>query len=127
MNSHDERRLSVSAAFAKDPRSAFTRVHELIGWAEVFCKMEKTWTEAATIVWLNKHPLPEIRWYTLPVRPVHRPLLGYGTWLFNTPYFPGLFEACRSILADWRGRETGDGAELVARLISMKFERTAAR
>lgn len=54
---------------------------------------------------LNAVPLPTA--FTWPhrdggeqaVRPVHGAVIGYGKWLRETPYFPGLFELAHDLLA----------------------------
>lgn len=64
------------------------------------------WTQADTRAWLSAFPLPvEFSWIDRDkiersVLPSHRHLKGgYGKWLQETPYFPGLFELCHGILA----------------------------
>lgn len=63
------------------------------------------WTQSDTREWLTAFPLPvEFRWVDRDdveraVLPSHRTLKGgYGKWLHETPYFPGLFELCHGIL-----------------------------
>ena len=54
--------------------------------------------------YLNSVPLPPA--FTWPhrdggehaVRPVHAVVIGYGKWLRETPYFPGLFELIHDLL-----------------------------
>lgn len=82
---------------------------------------QKPWTDAATVSWLNMHPLPaSFRWSVngqlVPVRPVHMLMTGFGTWLRETPYFPGLYEACHGVLMACDGRDIEDGAGLASRL-----------
>lgn len=63
-----------------------------------------TWTRDATMRYLNGNPLPaDFTWPhrdggERPVRPVHQMVEGYGKWLRETPYFPGLFELIHDIL-----------------------------
>jgi hypothetical protein len=64
-----------------------------------------TWTHTHTRAWLSAYPLPaDFTWpdrdgQTRPVLPSHRSLSGgYGKWLHETPYFPGLFELAHEIL-----------------------------
>lgn len=55
--------------------------------------------------YLNTVPLPAI--FNWPhrdggehsARPVHNTVIGYGKWLRETPYFPGLFELAHDLLA----------------------------
>ena len=63
-----------------------------------------TWTRDATMRYLNDNPLPaDFTWPhrdggERPVRPSHTMVEGYGKWLRETPYFPGLFELVHDIL-----------------------------
>lgn len=82
---------------------------------------EKTWTVEATVAWLDKHQLPDTFHWVIagrqqPVRPAHPIASGYGFWLRETPYFPGLFEACHAVLAACHGRGIDGGVGLAARL-----------
>lgn len=91
----------------------------------------KPWADAATVSWLNMHPLPAtFRWSVngqlVPVRPVHVLMAGFGTWLRETPYFPGLYEACHGVLAACEGRDIEDGAGLAARLQAKTGQEEAA-
>lgn len=62
------------------------------------------WTAVQTEGWLTEYPLPV--GFTWPDRygkprapmPSYRLKGGYGKWLRETPYFPGLFERCHEIL-----------------------------
>lgn len=62
------------------------------------------WSRDATMRYLNSVPLPAA--FTWPhrdggelaVRPVHTAVIGYGKWLRETPYFPGLFELAHELL-----------------------------
>jgi hypothetical protein len=64
------------------------------------------WTLDSSMRALNKLPLPkDFTWPhrdggERPVRPVHGAVIGYGKWLRETPYFPGLFELCHDLLTD---------------------------
>jgi hypothetical protein len=55
--------------------------------------------------WLNDYPLPcEFVWLdrygkARRVLPTYRIKGGYGKWLRETPYFPGLFEEIHHIIA----------------------------
>ena len=63
------------------------------------------WSEIQTEGWLTEYPLPVD--FTWPDRygrerrvlPTYRIKGGYGKWLAETPYFPGLFELCHRLLA----------------------------
>lgn len=63
------------------------------------------WTDVATEGWLTEYPLPpEFTWVDRygkerRVLPTYRIKGGYGKWLAETPYFPGLFELIHRILA----------------------------
>lgn len=62
------------------------------------------WPADATMRYLNSAPLPETFTWPhrdggdRPVRPVHHAVAGYGKWLRETPYFPGLFELVHDLL-----------------------------
>ena len=64
-----------------------------------------SWSRDATMRYLNAVPLPaEFAWPhrdggDYKVRPVHAAVIGYGKWLRETPYFPGLFELVHDLLA----------------------------
>jgi hypothetical protein len=64
-----------------------------------------TWTKEHTQAWLTGNPLPAgLRWHhrdggVRTVTPRYRLTAGYGKWLRETPYFPGLFEAVHEILS----------------------------
>lgn len=63
------------------------------------------WDEMSTEGWLTEYPLPaDFTWTDRygkerPVLPTYRIKGGYGKWLHETPYFPGLFELVHKILA----------------------------
>jgi hypothetical protein len=63
------------------------------------------WTEIHTEGWLTEYPLPnDFVWpdrYDKPRHcvPTYKIKGGYGKWLHETPYFPGLFEEIHRILA----------------------------
>jgi hypothetical protein len=77
------------------------------------------WDHARTRGYLDANPLPVgFHWpdedgVERPVRPRHTSVTGYGKWLQETPYFPGLFELIHGILvhapmlgdADWLATE----------------------
>lgn len=78
------------------------------------------WTLDASMRFLNAFPLPEtFAWphrdagRDQPVWPRHTVVTGYGKWLRETPYFPGLFELAHEALrgapdeldADWLANE----------------------
>ncbi len=91
----------------------------------------KPWASTETEAWLSKHPLPDsFRWpvngQLVTVRPVHSLRGSFGRWVRETPYFPGLFDACHTVLAAGRGQEIREGADLAARLQSMNGRRRAA-
>jgi hypothetical protein len=62
------------------------------------------WHRDASMRYLNENPLPtEFRWPhrdggERSVWPSHTMVHGYGKWLRETPYFPGLFELAHDIL-----------------------------
>lgn len=64
------------------------------------------WHLDATMRYLNAYPLPsDFRWPhrdggERDVRPTHTMVNGYGKWLRETPYFPGLFELCHDIMEE---------------------------
>jgi hypothetical protein len=66
---------------------------------------DPTWSHDASMRYLNAVPLPaDFTWPhrdggERPVRPVHHSVIGYGKWLRETPYFPGLFELAHDLLA----------------------------
>jgi hypothetical protein len=80
------------------------------------------WTSNATMRYLNDFPLP--RWLCWPhrdggeqpVRPSHEKVIGFGKWLRETPYFPGLFELIDDLL-DAEPDELG-GSEWLARKLT---------
>lgn len=75
-----------------------------------------TWPLNTTMRYLNANPLPQD--FTWPHRdggerqvwPTHTMVEGYGKWLRETPYFPGLFELIHDFLD--QQKELGDGAWL---------------
>ena len=71
--------------------------------------IDPTWTTDATMRLLNRYPLPaDFRWphrddapdTDRAVRPVHGFVQGYGKWLRETPYYPGLFELIHDLLTE---------------------------
>lgn len=63
------------------------------------------WSEIQTEGWLTEFPLPaDFTWadrygVERPVLPKYKISGGYGKWLHETPYFPGLFEHIHAIIA----------------------------
>lgn len=93
-----------------------------------------SWTLDASMRLLNAFPLPEtLLWphrdagRDMPVRPAHSMITGYGKWLRETPYFPGLFELVHEILRGADDEFTVDW--LVAELgrVRAKYEKEPAR
>lgn len=84
-----------------------------------------TWDQDCTMRYLNQEPLPPD--FTWPHRdggertvwPVHTAVIGYGKWLRETPYFPGLFELIHEI-ADRATDELPDGPALAAQLNDLR-------
>ena len=82
------------------------------------------WDRAATRAYLDANPLPPtFTWKhrdggQRPVHPSHKQVTGYGKWLHETPYFPGLFELIHGILAlsDAHTKTVGDAVWLAAEL-----------
>lgn len=62
------------------------------------------WSVLQTESWLTEYPLPaDFTWLDRygkerAVLPTYK-VRGYGKWLKDTPYFPGLFEEAHDILA----------------------------
>ena len=57
------------------------------------------WEKADTMAWLSKYPLPPtFMWEGRLVRPTYRIKGGWGKWLAETPYHPGLFELIHEII-----------------------------
>lgn len=87
------------------------------------------WNLDATMRYLNGNPLPaDFTWPhrdggERPVRPAHSMVIGYGKWLRETPYFPGLFELIHDFLDAVPG-EIGDAEWLAHELQALR--RTAA-
>lgn len=78
--------------------------------------------------YLNACPLPDtFRWPhrdggERPVQPSHSMVDGYGKWIRETPYFPGLFELIHDFidaLPDTPGA-IGDGEWLAAELTKLR-------
>lgn len=80
------------------------------------------WDDLATEGWLTEYPLPPD--FTWPDRygkersvlPTYRIKGGYGKWLKETPYFPGLYELIHRILALAPAEQELTPEWLVARL-----------
>lgn len=78
------------------------------------------WTHKDTRAYLDANPVPVgCHWLDnnavqRAVRPSHSSVTGYGKWLQETPYFPGLFELIHGILANTA--ELGDADWLAGEL-----------
>ncbi len=69
-----------------------------------------SWTHADTMAYLDDNALPvDFQWFHKNKSPDGKPLLavvlpkyrisgGFGKWLHDTPYFPGLFELIHDLL-----------------------------
>jgi len=72
------------------------------------------WSREDTRDFLTIYPLPsDLVWPhrdggKRPVHPTYRVSGGYGKWLWETPYFPGLFELIHEILVNARELPTAD-------------------
>jgi hypothetical protein len=79
------------------------------------------WTKENTVDFLNRYPLPtSFAWpgkdgKPLNVCPSYQIKHGYGKWLHDTPYYPGLFEAIHEVLISF-GENLPSEAELIAGL-----------
>lgn len=84
------------------------------------------WTKDDTADYLAANPLPvDFRWKhrdgTLQVvHPSYRTSGGYGKWLRETPYFPGLFEEIHDVIVE-AGARLPDIDE-IARLLTAERE-----
>lgn len=73
------------------------------------------WTREDTRDYLAMYPLPSgFVWPhrdggKRPVQPVYQVSGGYGKWLWETPYFPGLFELIHRELVNAPELPTSDG------------------
>lgn len=92
--------------------------------------LPSAWTPDDTMVLLTGMPLPATFTWTHrdggehPVMPSHSKLKGgYGKWLRETPYFPGLFEEIHAILARLPDDETITADRLAALLIERRKAR----
>jgi hypothetical protein len=82
------------------------------------------WTHAATLAYLDANPLPvAFLWIdntgaARSVHPRHKSVTGYGKWLKETPYFPGLYELIHGVLvlADAHAGTVGDADWLASEL-----------
>lgn len=93
------------------------------------------WSKDLTQEYLTANPLPQgFKWPhrdhrdeadggLRDVQPSHKQVTGYGKWLRETPYFPGLFEAAHQILAD--AEDLGDAEWLAAELNARRPQRQA--
>lgn len=93
------------------------------------------WTHADTMAYLDENPTPvDFTWFHKNKDAHGRPILavvkpkytlsgGFGKWLHDTPYFPGLFELIHDLLFH-SGATLPDIDTLVAHLDRIKAERT---
>jgi len=87
--------------------------------------MNALWHRDATMRYLNDFPLPrDFKWPHRDggehiVQPSHEQVIGYGKWLRETPYFPGLFELLHDIL-DAAPDTLGDGHWLAAQVTALR-------
>ena len=78
------------------------------------------WDKADTRAYLDANPLPpDFLWLddekkSRAVLPRHASVTGYGKWLAETPYFPGLFELIHRVLVN--APDLGDATWLAAEL-----------
>lgn len=91
------------------------------------------WTKDHTQEYLDWNPLPVgFKWPhrdfrdqadggLRDVQPSHKQVTGYGKWLRETPYFPGLFEVAHRILAE--APDLGDAEWLAAELTTRRPRR----
>ena len=87
-----------------------------------------SWTLDCTMRLLNGLSLPKD--FTWPHRdggeqtvwPRHSAVVGYGKWLRETPYFPGLFELAHDILVDAPEEVTTDWLPGRLRALRAKLE-----
>lgn len=94
-----------------------------------------SWTHADTEAYLDENPLPvDFQWFhrnkdahgnplLATVKPTYAIHGGYGKWLHDTPYFPGLFELIHDLLFH-SGATVPDIETLTAQLERIKAERT---
>ena len=88
------------------------------------------WTPDDTMACLSAYPLsPAFKWThrdggEKPVQPSHTHLKGgYGKWLRETPYFPGLFEDIHAILARLPDDQPITADQIGAQLLAEKAAR----
>jgi len=73
--------------------------------SDMLIPLPEAWSPENTQAYLSESPLPaSFTWrhregYEAPVVPSYRLTGGYGKWLRETPYFPGLFEEIHGVLA----------------------------
>lgn len=93
-----------------------------------------TWTGDMTMRYLNAYPLP--RSFTWPhrdddkdraVMPAHGTVTGYGKWLRETPYFPGLFELATDLLAAAPDEFDAEWLPLELNRVRTRFKNEATR
>ncbi len=89
------------------------------------------WSLDDTMHYLTANPLPaDFHWphrdypadRPQPVHPKNRIHAGYGKWLRETPYFPGLFERIHGIILE--AGDTLPDAEQIAAEVRKKYGRT---
>jgi hypothetical protein len=61
------------------------------------------------------------------VRPVHSAVIGYGKWLRETPYFPGLFELVHEVLSAAADDVDVEWLPLELQRLRGRFEREPGR
>lgn len=100
------------------------------GEASLIPGLPTAWTADDTMCWLSHMPLPATFAWTHrdggehPVMPSHTRLKGgYGKWLRETPYFPGLFEEIHAILARLPDDELITPELLAERLLALRKAR----
>ena len=92
------------------------------------------WLDTDTMAYLDMNPLPvDFQWFHRNKDKAGKPLLvvvkptyhirdGYGKWLHDTPYFPGLFELIHDLLFH-SGAQLPGITTLTATLERIKAER----
>lgn len=93
-----------------------------------------SWTKQDTIDYLAENPLPvDFEWFHRDKGPDGKPKLavvmpkyslhgGYGKWLHDTPYFPGLFELIHDLLFH-AGAGLPDIETITRQLVAIRTER----
>lgn len=86
------------------------------------------WHRDGTMRYLNAYPLPDgLKWPhrdggDQEVKPSHGMVIGYGKWLRETPYFPGLFELCHDLLEEAPGEFSTEWLPAQVEAARKKFE-----